>query len=737
MISKAISALLLGKSIASLIVPRIISFFVLNLFTGSVPSLTAEISAHKTYDLLEFAVSLFLSILVFSILYLYHIKVKSRKITDWFLLAFSFLFWFQTIFSVFSGKSLVIFLSSVIAIYIFATNWLEDIKKIKIDLVVIANGIFLGFWLLLVANFQKGLPVLGPALLVLTPIIYLLLWQKGVLFIRRRLNVLFAFGVLFVIRLDLLLVLGGVTALALLLEKKFIDFEKSNYLWNHIIYPAFIIFVFAFNPLFFVGKFDFIEEGFWLGWIARISDGQVLYRDVVVYHGPGLVVLMGKFMSFFSYSFESFRLFFEIIKITGLVFLFYLADQLLKNKINKIFLIVIIASISETLVKNNVEFRLGLGALGIVLWWTYLKKKNLWYLFFSGSVIFIGLITSLEVGIAGLIAVTSATLIQKKDRVKKITALLGGLSFLALPFIIFNLVKGSLQPMVDQLVFYAKAFSSGYFNSAMVRPPESAHLHWSLLIDYFGSEAFSWDLSFMILAGGIMFLFVKFARFKKLENEEKLLGVLLIFTLALARSSLGRSDWYHLLFVLIPSLIILFYLVEKWKIKNINLFVLLLLSLLVFKNEVNQRFLSRLFFNWQNYGRVGSDYKAFFVGSEKVWTLDEESAGIREIGSLLDYIKINIPDKEIFTYPWMPELYYFSGLKNPTIMDTPYAFYDSKYQSLVIDSLAENKPLIIYNPLRSFGGLDEKSLPELTGFIKENYIMVTEVGSNKILKYRL
>jgi hypothetical protein len=102
---------------------------------------------------------------------------------------------------------------------------------------------------------------------------------------------------------------------------------------------------------------------------------------------------------------------------------------------------------------------------------------------------------------------------------------------------------------------------------------------------------------------------------------------------------------------------------------------------------------------------------------------------------LINYISQTSPDKKIFAYPWMPEIYFLADKKNATKIDTPYGFFTTDYQMQMIDDLKKDeKTIIIYNSDMNFGGLEVKKLELINNYILNNYTTVEKYGKFEIKK---
>lgn len=642
-----LSSYLLGSALAKAISTFLVQSIGINLFTSSsIPALSEGLAQSKTFDLLDFILTVVFTVTNF--LFLNKFINSRNKLINLSSLIFNFILFLQINFASYNLLHVLVFLSVFHSSLIIAS-------KIKLNddfnPHIFANGLLVGFFLLLLIN-QFTSTILPLAALTLTPVFFLL----------------------FKDRLKFLPNLGRLL-------------------------PIIFIFLIIYNPLYYIGHFDSVEEGFWLGWLSGIRDGKVLYRDIAAYHPPIIVWLLYIFQKIIGFGIENTRLLLHLLQIVGMIFYYFSIKRLLKNRLSVFVVMLLALSLTSILVKNNVEVRLSVGLLSLAMIGNPL---------IAGALAAVSLFTSIEVGIAAIIsAVIGTTLVNKKNIIK----FLGGFLTVAAPIAIVLAMQGALLPMLTQIGFYASAFSSGYLNLPVSRSVNSAFIHWHIINQYVSEYPFLWEIARGGVVAGLILSILK---------KNKLAISLAVFALILFRSALGRSDIYHLLFPLLVAIPLIFSALEKFKNKYLVPVFSIFLVFVFGRNIVNANFIEAKLFQLQTYGKVIGE-------QEKILTDDEER--------VVQYIKENtLVNETIFVYPWNPEIYFLAERPSVTKFYTPYAFFTEQYQKQMISELEANEEvLIIYNPEMKFANLTPDSLPVLNKYLLENYKAIASLGQFSVL----
>lgn len=744
-----LGSLFLGSSLSKIITWFVIRKFDLDFFRKYlevIPSLSKDIALNKTFDFIEFVLFILLSGSVF-LLNLFMLKKskieEKRNATKLLGIAYllsSILIFLETHFVDHSGTSVLIFVVMIQAIYNLAL-FVKRGKEILFNGRILANGFIAGFYLLLVFNNLTTSIAIPLAALIITPLIYLFLEDKFKGFVYSPLHLILVLSSFFSTKLIYLIVIGiSVVIMSYLLRKiKIITRNLESSFWLKYVYIAVILLIVFYNPLFYLGTFDSVEEGFWLGWLQRILIGQRLYLDVAVYHPPLIIWGLYIFTKLFGASIYNFRLYMHLLQILGLFVIYLITDNLISKKIIKIFVIGLIMSFVMNGVKNNVEIRLGLGLASILPIFLYLKGKGSHYLILSGVLTSISIFASIEVGISACITLLISTLLimsgTKDNVLKRLSLVVGGLCIGIVPFLLAFILQGSLQNFLKQIFFYTSAFSKGYLSVPVERPSESTLLQWYIVNQYVSSTSWMWEFTKMGILSVLMFIGYRFVN-KIGTLKDKFALILAIFNLILFRSALGRSDTYHLLFVLIIAVILIAYVVENLSKNNKLLGIgLFLLIILVFaRGETQLGFMQSELIKYQTYANPSGNYPSYQTKRAKILTGVEVDT--KATDDLINYIQENTTREEkIFVYPWSPEIYFLADRMNSTSFDTPLAFFSEDYQKQMIYELEKYKPkIIVYNPSKNFANLTPGSLPLVNSYLLNNYLQIKKFGENIILK---
>lgn len=761
-----VSAVIFGSSL-SLVFSNIVSPKIpIQLFSNSIPGVGDQLIQVKTFDLVDFILTAFLSLSFFLVNYLVLSFIAKKKkdlnfsLTSAILVLFSLVIFIQTHFVTYSGKqvsSMILLLEFIFLIFSFISR--KDYKEIFQNLrttspnsliLVFSNGLLLGFFFLLVLNQLTTIAMLPILVLIMMPLVFFGIISSNKNSLSQKLihsfpGLVILSSIFFPVDLTKLLVLG----LSILLVWGVVYIFKKDLFIRPMfayIYPAAIIFLVVYNPTFYIGNFDSVEEGFFLGWVQRLIENQSLYKDVAVYHPPLVIWGMYLVSQLTGFSLYSERLFLHLLQALGTIIYFFFLRKLLNNTWIVVLIMVLFLSFTSTLVRNNVEIRVAGSLLSLLFLFNYFQTKKALYLLATGILGAIAVFTSVETGLVAVATLFIALNLFPVSRlfsfnqIRANVVLLGGLALGSLPFLTTIFLQQGLFNFVDQITFYASAFSKGYFNVPIERSISLSYFHWHIFNQYLNSNALFWEASRLVLIGGVIYFFAKWFTARSLDLREKYAVTTILFGLILFRAALGRSDWYHLLFVLSVAIIILGYGLEKlFNFKPIVAALLVFALLFLFaRPAVNSVFLESQFFKLQTYGKVFGEYNKYSF-PRGLGVLIGSEIDTKVMDNLVGAIQAQTTKQDtIFAYPWMPEIYFYADRLNATSFDTPYAFFSNKYQQQMISELENNKPkLIIYNKEMNFGGLTPDALPLVNKFILENYQQDISYGLYQILKKKL
>ncbi len=752
-----ISSVLLGSSLSLVFSDIVSSKLPFSFFSSSIPGVHQYLIKAKTFDLVDFFLTAFLSLFLLAGNYLILNFIQKRfknpdfSIAATFLTVSAIIVFIQTHFITYSGKQILIFVLLSEAVFLIwswisRNNFKKIIQNLKAQntnllMLSFSNGLLLGFFLLLIINTLNTITILPILVWVITVFVFILMGTK----VSNFPGLLVLISVLFPADLTKLLTLGVVILIVwfiLFSAKK--DFLIKPF-FVRLLYPAAIVFLVTYNPIFNIGQFDSIEEGFLLGWLQRLLEGQVLYKDVAAYHPP--LITWGMYLTSLTTGFNIYseRLFLHILEILGSITYFFFLRRLISNPWVIAVALTLFLSFTSTLVNNNIEIRIASGLLSLLVLFSYFDSKKNIYLLITGALAATAFFISIETGLAAILTILIALNIFPSVKFISLNQLnvnilfIVGLIIGALPVVGTLALQGALSGFIEQTLFYASAFSQGYFNTPIERAISLSYFHWHIFNQYLSSDAFFWEVSRSILIGCLIYLCHRWFSTKELNLSEKYLFTTVLFGLILFRAALGRSDMYHLLFVLSVAIIVLGYLLEKISNYKPLMAVLVAVAVLFFfaRSVVNAAFLEAQVFKFQTYGRVMEEYKTYAFPRGEGIRIDSREF-TEEVNRVVEKVRtLTTRQDKIFAYPWMPEIYFYTDRQNATSFDTPYAFFSDKYQQKMVLEIQQNNPkLIIYNEKMNFGGLIPDSLPIVNKFIRENYKKVVSHGEYQILERR-
>jgi len=381
-----ISSLFLGSALSLIISQVFINLFSLKLLNPAIPGMSLDLNISKTFDVTDFYITLVLSLILFFIN-----NFKKGLFAVFSLLIFSITLFLQTHFVFFSAKQVLLLFVSLEIIYFalcFFDKKLAGITEIfqkiheKEVLISLQNGLFSGFFLMLLYNNLTTIPLLSLMWLFFIPLLLASIAakspnSKATKFLTTLPGGLFVTSIFFSNNLNYLLGLLGLllAVSAIIWYFKFNFFQKDFVI--KFLNPSLLIFLLVFNPLFFMGNFDSVEEGFLLSWLQRLSSGEVLYKDVGVYHPPLITWGMYLFSKISGLSIYSERLFLHLLQITGAIIYFFFTQKLTKNIYFSFAALILFLSFTSSDLRNNVEIRVGIGLLAYFSFLNSLKSKRI------------------------------------------------------------------------------------------------------------------------------------------------------------------------------------------------------------------------------------------------------------------------------------------------------------------------------------------------------------------------
>lgn len=740
-----LSSLLLGSSFGQLIAKMLVFQKGLNLFKAglaqNIPSFSSSLAQAKSLDLTEFSLSIILSFTIFFVLFILYRQRKynsTQQIVIGLIYSiFAFFIFITTLFASYSGTQVILFSiiwCTVILVISFFTpkqtpSWQESKRAVF-------NGIIMGFYALIVLHNVTTSIALPLAVFVSLPL-YFYLFSGKIRLLNHPAFVLLIFSFILPFNKAVLAGITLLTALFLFLTRNKIP--QKLLIFMDKVYPIIILFIFLYNPLFYSGNFDSVEEGFWAGWLERLLNGQVIYRNFAAYQPPFLLYGLYIFTKAFGLSLYYFRLYFHILQILGLIIIYFVLNNIVKPKWLKIGIFALILSYCLGLVRNNIEIRVGAAVFPLLFVYWYHSKKQGILLFLAGVLSALSFFISSEVGVASLIATSLIVILSstKETVLKNLVSFIVGLTTVSLPVLGIFTVNGSLNKFLGYMTYFISTFSNGYMNAALDRPDSQTLLQWYQVNKFVSSSGFLFILSEFSIIATVCVVFIKKV-YKNIVPRDILALGLTIFALVLSRSALGRSDSYHITFVWIVALLLIGYLLQLAGSfsKSIPIVILCILILYVGRDSMQNSLLQNQFIKFETYSNPSGSYPSYSIPREGIITGIDVNPG--DTDSLVRFIDSNVSKNEpIFVFPQEPELYFLTDRKNSTSFDTPLAFYTLSYQQQMVEELKINPPkLIIYMEKFSSAGFTNDTLHEVNRYILDNYKVVKPFGEEGVMVHK-
>lgn len=738
-----VSSVLLGSVIARIGASILVFQKGINLISTGVieggPLYTADYLSGKSFDLMEFPIFVLTSLGLFAILTFIFRKLKSGNahqiLVGASLTIFSVIANIATLFADSSGSQTIIFISAwCLVTAVLAYKVPAKLPAWEQGKSAVFNGVITGFYLSVLTHKFSTSVALPIALFAATPI-YFYMFSEKFKFLKNP-SFIFLMGAMFVPFNKLFLLLLPVfSALFIFFSKNKVPLKTVRLLES--VYPALILIIFLYNPTFYIGTFDTVEEGLWAGWLQRMLDGKTMYRDFAAYHPPLLSGGLYVFSKVFGESLYNLRLYFHLLQITGPIIIYLIVSKLTKSNWIRIAVFILIVAYSTSLVRNNMEIRLASGLIPLLFVYWYNERRQKVFLWTSGILSGLALLISVETGIASVAATGIAVLLSasKKTFWKVSLPALAGGTFVVLSVLSLLFINGSLSKFVEYVYFYASSFSLGYTNTVIERPDTATLVQWYLVNKYVASSAFLWELTKYVLVGGAAFAAVLKIK-KEFGINEILFSGVAVFGLVLSRSALGRSDVYHIAFAWVVCLILLAYIFQYISSYSrvIPAVILTLLIIFVGREQTQVALLQNQIIKFQTYGNPSGGYPSYKNPRAGILTGIETKTEIGD--AMISYITENVgKDEYIYVFPHAPEIYFLADRSNATSFDTPINMFAMAYQKQTVEELKKNKPkLIIYNPNFSIAGISRFALGVTDNYIIENYVSAETFGENVVMR---
>ncbi len=712
----------------------------INLFSPTlittIPGFSVALAQAKSVDIVGYELLLVISLILFGgQWWLGRLQKKSSTFYRWFYLGVALLFYLQVTFVGYSGGMMLVFFGFFqILFWTFMLSKLA-VKKISFNRYLLANGILAGLVIMQLMQRVNYSLVWSLFVLLLLPLVYHLLPFK---FLQNPGHLILSLFILKPGDLYWLAILGVITIVSIVISEK-IDFKSKKNMERFLyrLYPLVMIIVVAFNPLYYWSPLDSVEEGFWLGWLERLLHQQIIYKDFMVYHPPLLLWGLKYFVVLMGVSVAKVKLYFHLLQILAFIIFYGVIRKLIPSNLGTTVVLVMVMAISTGIIKNNVEIRVALGLLPLLPLFEYFKDHKKRWLLIVGIAAGLSLLTSIEVGIVSLLAITIFIIISERLKaIKTLSYFLMGVLLIFAPVAIGLALGGALLPMIKEISFYIKAFTDGYFNLSADRLALSPLLEGRMINSFLGSTEMWWQGCQLVLVGSLLWGVSNYFKGGRKYPANSLFVVLSLMGVLLFRTALARSDWWHLLFPLLIAILLIGYLVQTTVKYSVLVFVgvLLLFGMVLNRDIFYNDFVNNQLLKLQSYGKIPGS--SITYQSPRWGIAVDQSINIKDSDAIIAYIKNKPADIKLFAYPWMPEIYFLTDRQNTTSIDTPYGFFSNEYQRQMITDLQKDpKALVLYDPNKNFGGLTVNDLPLLNRYLLDHFLTIEKFGSVEVKEW--
>jgi len=514
-------------------------------------------------------------------------------------------------------------------------------------------------------------------------------------------------------------------------------------------------YLFAFNLLYgliFINLgLDILDDGFILDSIKRFMNGGVLYKDIFTMYAPMKYHLISGFLKIFGLNLYMERLYGLIIGSFLIVCVYYTARQICKSKTT--------ALISTLLViflfRYGVSDRLIFAFVAILSLMRYFRLKNeidqrssILFAFIVGLLIGLQVVTSPEVGayllasVAVYLTVKLVTGAQKAYGFLQLVLFAGiGCMIIVIPVAYSQLhaaYKETIYLLITwPLTIFPKTMSLTYPNLiksiAMIARGVSLKGIWKLVncilfyipVVIYLITSFQLAISYSGKTG------------KRSRSDADVL-LILLFGILLYKTATVRSDIGHLMFGIIPAIILGCYLIEQAYEQ---------ISLSYKKSEGSKRGLNALIAAAVviliAYGQIGN---AIFLkqrltgelvplglkGADNIFVNKEQK---KDLVETVEFVKRNTLSRDkIFAFPYGAMIYFLSGRDYPGRYNQVLPYNTASDQAEIVNALKRNPPkLVIYLDLFKVNDKEFRSYGKLVDdYIKSNFRVSERFGKYEI-----
>jgi hypothetical protein len=472
----------------------------------------------------------------------------------------------------------------------------------------------------------------------------------------------------------------------------------------------------------------------------RVFHGEILYRDFVHYYSPGHVYGPALFYLIFGITTYSLVLYWAFFNVLICITLFYISKHIWNNRLFIHFLpIMYIFFVQPSLYVGS--DRLFFPILTTLLIYNYYRRGNKIWLYLSGLSLSAAYLFSYEVAFLEtfpfiiFIVIKSgvqenrfipASFIKNINKlISELAIFITGVLTLAVPVFLYFLVKAGYRDMFYWLVWvplvpYSKYLSiplSGYFT----------HLSIDKLV-----EGFSLYLEIIVYSSFIVYLIYKLILQRHFSARNLNLFLILLFGLFLFKIATVRSDHTHFMFAVLPAFILFAFstiemmrlLKKKYSSRLLRAFANIVFLVIIICMSVYGEY------EWVMYFHRPSDYgwlqpERGHILMHKKW--------VDDLNGVVKYAVGRTEDSDyIFVIPAEAYIYFLSRRKNPTKNDS---YHKGELilvkQAEAIKNLEEKKPKLII-----FGGIYKLEFSEyyklILSYIYDNYQLTEKIGRYEV-----
>lgn len=220
---------------------------------------------------------------------------------------------------------------------------------------------------------------------------------------------------------------------------------------------SFFVFFITLTP-YWTGEINLFEVGIYLPGIDSILEGKIPYRDFFHLRGPLELYVPSFLMILFGEHVLVLNSYFYVGTVATLIIFVLIAKEVYKTRF--IFYLMIPVLVARTF--PRVVFyiwggmRYALGALSILFFIYFLKKRKIFFVFLSGIITSLSFLTSAEIGVCSTLAIFISFSfsvffrLESRNFLKKAFIFyLLGLTVILLPYGIYLVSTQSLLPFLD------------------------------------------------------------------------------------------------------------------------------------------------------------------------------------------------------------------------------------------------------------------------------------------------